>query len=406
MGDFSKYIGDYSYYYTPERFGPLGLEQIGGTMLEPVTADTGAYLEENGDVRFRFYYPKVNKLEVSMRAGRQSMKFELEKDGEGYFSGVLSYDAQNPTWHGFRQFELIADGINVVSSRTPVMQGFRGPTNYIEVPFLDFDDYLMDRNVPRGALAFRLFRSKVTNSWHRCTVYTPSEYNTSPDKSYPVLYLHHPGAKNTDTAWAFQGKVPLIMDNLIAEGKAVPFIIVSNECGPQLPEDGLFGMDGYFRMLFEDCIPFIESEYRCLSDKWNRATAGASWGGMLSSQLAFTWPDKFANVGMISSGFRCVDTWPKLEDNHFLDWMKGNAKEVGKQYKLIFRSHGEIEYIGSKELPNEPGNPTLFEDEAFLSENGLDKLPCYKRIVFPGGKHMWDTFAKGFSAFAQVLFKD
>lgn len=405
MIDFSKYINDMTYYNTPERFGPLGPEQIGGTMEAPVTTETGAFVQPNGDVMFRFYYPAVSKLSVSMRAGRQNQSFDLKKDAEGYFTGCLPYDAANPTWHGFRQFTLIADDIPVVSGRTPLIAGAKGPENYLEIPDPGWDDYLMDRKVARGAQAFRIYWSEVTGSWHRCMVYTPPEYNTSPEKKYPVLYLHHPGFKNTDTAWMFQGKAPLIMDNLLAEGKAVPFIIVANECGPQLPEDGLFGMDGYFRMLFEDCIPFIESEYRCLNDKWNRATAGASWGGMLSSQLAFTWPDQFANVGMLSSGLRCVDSWPELKDNHYLDWMRGNAEEVGKQYKLIFRSHGEIEYIGSKTLPNEPGNPTLFEDEAFLAENGLDRLPCYHRVVFPGGKHMWDTFGKGFSAFAQLLFR-
>lgn len=405
MSDFTRYIEDYSYYNTPARFGPLGPEQIGGTMEEPVTTETGAFVQPNGDVRFRFYYPNVGQMKVYMRAGRQSMEFDLEKDADGYFNGVLPYDEENPTWHGFRQFKLIADGIPVVSGRTPLTMGERGAENYMEIPDPSWDEYLMDRKVPRGALAYRIYWSEVTGSWHRCMVYTPADYNTNPDKKYPVLYLHHPGFQNTDTAWMFLGKVPLIMDNLIAEGRAVPFIIVSNECGPQLPEDGRFGMDGYFRMLFEDCIPFIESEYRCLTDKWNRATAGASWGGMLSSQLAFTWPDKFANIGMLSSGLRCVDTWPELKDNHYLDWLKGNAEEVGKQYKLIFRSHGEIEYIGRKDLPNEPGNPTLFEDEAFLAENGLDKLPCYHRVVFPGGKHMWDTFGKGFCAFAQLLFR-
>lgn len=208
---------------------------------------------------------------------------------------------------------MIADNIPIVSDRTPLIAGMKGPKNYLDIPDPTWDDYLMDRKVARGAQAFRIYWSKITGSWHRCMVYTPPECNTSPEKKYPVLYLHHPAFKNTDTAWMFQGKAPLIMDNLLEEGKAVPFIIVTNECGPQLPED---------------CIPFIEKEYRCLDDKWNRATAGASWGGMLSSQLAFTWPDKFANVGMISSGLRCVDSWPELKDNHYLDWIEEMQKRL------------------------------------------------------------------------------
>lgn len=400
--DFSKFQNNYSNTCTPVFFGPLKPEMIGGSHKEPVEADTGMTIQPNGDLNFRFYYPDANKVVVAMRSGWTLCDIELEKDEQGFFTGKLPYTG-SVDWIGMRDVVVKVDGVEVVSPRLPLIASLTGFSNYVFIPDTEWDDYLI-KKVPHGSLSYEIYWSEVLNDWQRCMVYTPAEYQQNPDKKYPVLYLHHPGFGN-ETSWMFPGKVPIIMDNLLAQGEAVPFIIVTNQCSAKLPSDGRFGMDGYIRILLEDCIPFIEEKYRVLSDKWNRASAGASWGGMLSSRLVFEYPEHFASVGMLSSGLRCVDTHPVLEDNHYLDWMRGNAEEVGKQYKLIFRSHGEIEYIGRKDVPGENGNPTLHEDEVFLSENGIDKLPCYSRVVFPGYKHMWETFSRGFSLFARELFR-
>lgn len=406
MADFSKYCGNYTYTCTPLFFGKPSKEHVGGTMEEPVLADTGVNLLPNGDVSFRFFYPRAKEVVVNMRSGRHKMTLNLENDGTGLFSGVLPYEA-DPNWVGIRDFTLSVDGVQVVTSRAPIQSGGGGRIgNTIYVPDVEWapwDEYLV-KKVPHGTVSYDVYWSDVLQDWQRCMVYLPDEYYKNEDKKYPVLYIHHPGGGN-ETSWMFLGRVPFIMDNLIAEGLAEPFIVVSNECAAKTEADGRFGMDTYLDILIKDCIPFIDDRYHTKTDKWSRAAAGSSWGGMLSSRLVFSHPELFGSVGMLSSGLRCVDTHPVLEDNHYLDWMRGNGEEVGKQYKLIMRTHGEIEYTGRPGVPGENGNPTLLEDEVFLAENGIDKLPCYVRLVFPNYKHMWDTFSRGFYEFAKVLFK-
>lgn len=400
--DFTKFQNNYSNTCTPVFFGELKPQMIGGSPEEPVNADTGAVLERNGDLVFRFYYPDAEKVSVRVQSGRHSCEVLLTRDVSGFFSGVLPYTG-DPNWIGIREVDVTVDGVAVVSPRLPLIANYTGFRNYVFIPDTGWDDYLL-KKVPHGTLSYEIYWSEVMGDWQRCMVYTPAEYQSHPDKKYPVLYLHHPGFGN-ETSWMFPGKVPFIMDNLIAGGEATPFIVVTNQCSAKLPSDGKFGMDGYIRILLEDCIPFIEEKYRVRRDKWSRAAAGSSWGGMLSSRLVFEHPEWFASVGMLSSGLRCVDTHPVLADNHYLDWMRGNAAEVGRQYRLIFRSHGEIEYTGRPGVPGENGNPTLLEDEEFLHENGIDQLPCYSRVVFPGYKHMWETFSRGFSLFARELFR-
>lgn len=402
MGNFDQFRDNYSNTCTPASFGKLKPQMIAGKPDDPVLADTGAVVEANGDLSFRFHYPAAEKVSIEVRSGRHNSEIALVKDSEGFFTGSLPYTG-DPNWVGFREVKVKVDGVETVSPRLPMLSTAMGLGSFVFIPDTGWDDYLI-KKVPHGTLAYEIYWSEVLQDWQRCMVYTPAEYHKNPEKKYPVLYIHHPGNGN-ETSWMFPGKVPFIMDNLLAQGEAVPFIVVANECSAKVPADGRFGMDTYIRILLEDCIPFIEDKYRAQPDKWNRASAGASWGGMLSSRLVFSRPDVFASIGMLSSGLRCVDTHPVLADNHYLDWMRGNAEEVGRQYKLIFRSHGEIEYTGRPGVPGENGNPTLLEDEVFLAENGIDKLPCYSRVVFPGYKHMWETFSRGFSLFARQLFR-
>jgi enterochelin esterase family protein len=187
------------------------------------------------------------------------------------------------------------------------------------------------------------------------------------------------------------------MDNLIAEGRAVPFIVVTNENMPKLPSDGTHGMEGYESLLLNDCIPFIEGEYRVKKDKWSRAIAGNSYGCMVTSFVGFRHPERFGALGLLSGGIRCKDIWPAFEQNHHLDWLKGNAAAVGAAYRLIYRCHGTVELHDS---------PDHVQDDAFLKENGISDLPCYVREFFPGGRHEWDTFGKDFAGFAARAFKE
>lgn len=391
MDNFSKFAANDAYRCTADSFVRRS-QMIGGTRTDPVLADTGAFLQENGDVLFRLYEPEAAEIELEWIAGHDRETMPLHKQQDGFFEGRLPYSG-DPKMIGKRTFKLRIDGRELVHPRIPTI--FRGhqTINYVDIPDPAWDDYLV-KDVPHGALAYRLYWSETAGAWQRCMVYTPAEYAHT-DVQYPVLYLHHGWGEN-ETTWMFAAKAPQIMDNLIAGGAAKPFLVVTNENMPKLASDGTHGMDGYRRVLLNDCIPFIESEYRVKRDKWSRAIGGNSYGCMITSFIGFAHPELFGSLGLFSGGIRCKDFWPTYEQNHQLDWLTHSPEEVGRAYRLIYRGHGTVEYHDS---------PDHVQDDAFLAEHGISGLPCFVREFFPGGRHEWDTFGRDFAGFARHAFQ-
>ena len=175
-----------------------------------------------------------------------------------------------------------------------------------------------------------LYFAKSSNSTRRCFVYTPPDYDKDPNKRYPVLYLQH-GAGEDETGWGNQGHANLIMDNLIAEGKAKPFIIVMENGGgigggrvgrgpsfaqtplvrrrtalrrvaAAAPADAWFNFSAFEHVLIDDLIPYIDANYRTLADQPHRAMAGLSMGGMQTRVITLANLDKFSHIGIFSGG--------------------------------------------------------------------------------------------------------
>ncbi len=402
MKDFSKFRNNQYYLYTADRFSRPNPEKLGGTREKPVTAETGAFLQDNGDIFFRLFYPEAKQVVIFFGHPKSELDIELQKKENGLFEGTFSYPENDPKFIGKRNINVVVDGKAQISNRIPAFFRRSGACNYIDIPDPDWDDYLI-KDVPHGSVSYDLFWSETFNEWRRCMVYTPAEYRHNTEKKYPVLYLHHGGGEN-ETTWMFGGKANFIMDNLIAEGRAVPFIIVCCSVTPVFTTDAekrtdefRDGMEKTCRMLINDCIPYIESEYRVIADKWHRATGGLSYGCMVTSYTGFGHPEVFGNLGLISGGLRCRDFAPVLSDNHHIDWLKGGADKVAEVYKLIYRSHGTVEFHDFNDHP---------EDEEFLKNNGILDLPLFVREWFEGGYHEWDTFGKGLAGFASHLFKE
>ena len=393
MADYSKFVNNPSYYNTSHSFGKPRPQEVGGTRYKPVRIDTGAFLQENGDIRFYLFEPKATTIEIVMQQGHTAETLALQKNSEGFFEGTWVNNG-DPRFIGKRGLTVKIDGVACSYYRIPRYYRGNKLTNYVDFPDPEWDDYLI-KDVPHGTLAFETYWSDTVGGWQRCMVYTPAEYRHNTDKKYPVMYLHHGWGEN-ETSWMFAAKVPQIMDNLIAEGRAEPFIVVTNENMPKLPSDGSHGMDGYTSVLLNDCISFIEREYRCIPDKWHRGIGGNSYGGMMTSVIGFGHPEMFSHLGIFSGGFRFKDLWQTYEENHHLDWLYNNAEEIGKTYTIIYRGHGTGEY---SDVPDNS------DDEVFCRENGIDALPCYKRHFIKDGYHEWDTFGKEFAQFAQYAFK-
>lgn len=398
MRDFTRFTEDQSYRWVADSFGKLPPDQVGGSRKEPVLADTGVFLQPDGSNYVKLFYPQADEVIFAVGPDR----YPLEKKDGGFFEGTIPWPEDDVSKRGRKNIKVIVDGREAFEPRIPAF--FRGDqvSNYIDIPEDDWDMYFL-KKVPHGSVSYELYWSREIQDWRRCMVYLPAEYRHNTDKSYPVLYLHHGGGEN-ETTWMFGGKAPLILDNLIAKGRAEPFIIVTNYNLPRFTTDAATrvdqfrqGMDEFCRILLNDCIPFIEREFRVKPDKWHRATAGLSYGCMVTSFTGFGHPEVFGNIGLISGGLRCKDYEPLLENNHHLDWLRGGAEQVMKEYRLIYRSHGTIEY-------SDNSNDHI-EDDAFLKEQGIYDLPIFVRDWFEGGLHDWDSFSKGFCGLAQHLWK-
>jgi len=227
----------------------------------------------------------------------------------------------------------------------------------------------------------------------RCFIYTPPGYDKDAQKRYPVLYLQHGGGEN-ETGWSNQGHANLIMDNLIAGGKAKPFIIVMdngtwNMARPpagkrpagQWPPKGW--ADGFTKTLLEDIIPMIDANYRTLADQQHRAMAGLSMGGMQTRLITLAHPEVFSYVGIFSGG--SIST----ED-------LATAPGFKKTNKLVFVSYG------SRELENPRagfgGNPKDNQDK--LKEAGINT----HFYVSPQTAHEWQSWRRSLNEFAPLLF--
>ena len=345
-------------------------------------------VNSEGRVRVQISAPEAKLVQLDIGA----VKYDLTKDENGVWTGESA-----PQDEGFHYYQLNIDGASVPDPNSLYFYGASRWGSGIEVPAKDQDFYAL-KNVPHGQVREQIYFSKSNNSIRRCFVYTPPEYNMDATKRYPVLYLQHGGGED-ETGWSNQGKVNLIMDNLIAEGKTKPFIIVMDNgtwrmpqsARPATPGERPAGpwppkgwADGFMKTLLNDIIPMIDANYRTLSDQPDRAMAGLSMGGMQTRVITLANPDVFSYVGIFSGGSISP------EDVQ-------NAPGFKEKVKLVFVSYG------SRELENPRrgfgGDPK--ENMEALKETGINT----KFYVSPQTAHEWQSWRRGFYQFAPLLFK-
>ena len=337
--------------------------------------------------------------------------YQMTKDENGVWTGT-----SEPQDEGFHYYQLNIDGASVPDPNSLYYYGASRWGSGIEIPSAD-EDFWQVKNVPQGSISEVFYWSSYTEKMRRCHVYLPAEYFTNPTKKFPVLYLQH-GMGENEYGWAEQGHTAQILDNLIAEGKAVPCIIVMDnglnarkpgeqagfgfggprpQGGPQGqrpqgapgqrpqgapgqggPRRGFGGFsEGFKNVLFNDIIPMVEKNYRVIADPQHRAYAGLSMGGMQAREITLANPEKFAYVGSFSSGAWNVDQVKASE---------GFAKNV----KLLFMSGGGKENMGCVEAAKK------IKDELGMNAVGYES---------PGTAHEWHTWRRSLYQFAQLMFK-
>jgi enterochelin esterase-like enzyme len=232
------------------------------------------------------------------------------------------------------------------------------------------------KNVPHGNVQQILFPSKSTNTSRRAYVYTPPSYYKDQSKRYPVLYLQH-GWGEDETAWSNQGRANLIMDNMIAEGKIKPFIIVmtygmTNEIRFGGMRD--FKIDAFQTVLVDELIPYVDANFRTIADQPHRAMAGLSMGGMETHTITLGRPEVFSHYALLSGG---TYTPEEIKDK--------------SKVKLIFLS------CGSFERPDGVKNAA-----AALKQAGFNAVS----YVSENTRHEFQTWRRSLHELAPLLFKD
>ncbi|GGH72863.1 enterochelin esterase-like enzyme [Filimonas zeae] len=336
----------------------------------PLNQPGKAYPQVNsqGYARFRVHAPQADSVKVSLGLGGQGGT-RLTKGADGYFTGTTAGAMDE----GFHYYHLTIDG-GVFND--PGALNYYGSTRWesgIEIPAPDQDFYAL-KNVPHGNVQQILFPSAITNTSRRAFVYTPPGYGKG-NTRYPVLYLQH-GWGEDETAWSNQGRANLIMDNLIAEGKIKPFIIVMTYgMTNEIKWGGIrdFKIDTFQTVLTGELIPYVDTHFQTLANRDNRAMAGLSMGGMETHQITLNKPEVFGYYALLSGGIY------KTEE------LKDKPKP-----KLIFLS------CGSKERPEGVKNAT-----AELKAAG------YNAVSYVSDKtaHEFLTWRRSLLELAPQLFK-
>jgi enterochelin esterase-like enzyme len=354
-------------------------------------------VNSEGRVRVQISAPAALKVQLDISA----VKYDLTKDTSGVWTGESA-----PQDEGFHYYQLWVDGAAVPDPGSLYFYGASRWGSGIEIPAKDQDFYAL-KNVPHGELREVHYFSASSNSIRHAFIYTPPGYDKDNSKRYPVLYLQH-GMGENETGWGNQGHANLILDNLIAEGKAVPFIIVMENSSvkfdrPREPKPeanartdattkkpagpmGGFDFAGEFKnVLLNDLIPYVEANYRVIGDLDHRAMAGLSMGGMQTRIITLANPDKFSQVGMFSGGSI------SMEDII-------NTPDFKKNVKLLFISYGSRELDNPRKGPW--GDPK--ENTQALKEAGMNT----NFYVSPLTAHEWQSWRRSLYQFAQIVFKN
>lgn len=305
-------------------------------------------------------------------------KYEMKKLGDG--SWICTTEPQTC---GFHYYFLNVDGAQVADPSGESYYGCSMMSSGIEIPYPEGDDRFYVQDVPHGSVEHKWYWSVVDNGWREMYVYLPPQYAASKKTTYPVLYIMHGGGED-ERGWAQQGRTDIILDNLIAMGKAQPMIVAM--------------VDGNTRdfetELCDNCIPFVEKTYKVKADAAHRAIAGLSMGGIQTLNTVVSRPELFCYAGVFSSGWFAVSNpmgFNTGDTEASYAKLKAEADAYNRQYKVFYLTMGgpeDIAYNNCKVMKSR------------FDEIGIN----YTYFETPGG-HTWPVWRESLYNFAQMIFK-
>jgi len=390
------------------------LSTIAAQPPAPAQGPTVVSPEVSGDrrVTFRVLAPDARTVELRSPGdipgvgGRGVAPPQLTKNGDGVWEITVG-----PLPAGAYRYVFGVNGMIVVDSRNPVTS--QTNTTVYSLAVVPGSDVFDTKNVPHGAVASVYYHSTSLGGIRRMHVYTPAGYDTSRER-YPVFYLLH-GAGDVDDSWSSVGRAGFIVDNLIASNKAKPMIVVMpaghvNGAGAALggPSQALgasgipgigAGPDPFANDFVNDLMPYVEKNYRVLTDRQSRAIAGLSMGGNQTLNIAIPHLDKFGYIGVFSSGIinpRAATASSAQPPAPFGDaWEKQNAGALDnaaakRGLALLWFSTGKDDFLIQ----------TTRDTVDLLKKHGF--TPVFRESE---GGHTWLNWRDYLSQFAPQLFQ-
>lgn len=347
----------------------------------PSNIRNAAYPQITTDSRviFNIKAPEAQKIQIDL-----GKKYDLVKDNDGIWK--ITTDSIS---EGFHYYSLLIDGVAVADPASQTFYGMGRMASGIEIPFSGGAYYAM-QNVPHGDIRIKKYFSAVTRSWRQFYIYTPPAYDSDVNTSYPVLYILHGGGED-ETGWTKQGKTDLILDNLIAAGKARPMLVVmmdGNMSGGGIAGFGERSLQLFERELKESVMPFVEKNYRIVKGSANTALAGLSMGGLQTLYAGIKNTDHFAYLGVFSSGWWANQ--PALSNPQY-EFMKNNASVINSNLKQLWIAMGGKEDIA-------------YNNCQIMLAKFKELNITHTYTEYPGG-HTWPVWRNNLYNFAQLLFK-
>ena len=341
-----------------------------------VSPDIGA----NGQVTFRIKAPKATEVLLNASIGEKTPKppgtvkdapdqwnVPMQKGADGVWSVTLTMEPE------VYRYAFLVDGVRALDLANPDIKG-RGvtPWSYFDVPGNPprFDQR---QDVPHGAVQYRTYRVSGSGVEHTVAIYTPPGYEAHPTKKYPVLYLFH-GGGDSEEGWSKLGKAGEIEENLLAQHKATPMVIVMPY--GDIPGDAtaLPAIETFGNELFNDVFPLVEKDYHVRTDRDGRAIGGVSMGAGQAFTLGLRHMDKFAWVTEFSVG---AFLSPKFDMDKQVPGFLENPKADNRKLKLLFLS------VGTEDTRY----PGLVKVDKLLTQAGI-----HHEVHTTPGEHEWKVW--------------
>lgn len=327
-------------------------------------------------ILFTLKAPNAKSVQVAGGDGLGKGPFAMNRTDDGVWSLTTP-----PAVPGFHYYWFLVDGVQMNDPGSETYYGYNKETSGIEVPEEGVDFYNV-KDVPHGEVRSKWYLSKTTAKWRRAFVYTPPGYDKSLTTRYPVLILQH-GSGENETSWIKQGQADFILDNLIADGKAKPMIVVMDR--GYATKAGASG-SAFEEVVIHDLLPMIDASYRTIPDKAHRAMAGLSMGGMQTLSIVLHHLDQFGYIGSFSGPIIGPFSTKTSYEGAFAD-----PAAFNKKVQLLWLGAGTEE--------------KQFHDGIKSAADAL-KASGVNAVFFEssGTAHEWQTWRRALHDFAPRLF--